>query len=186
MALITCEECGKDISDQAAACPGCGAPAQPAQPAMPAPSPKSLGDKKVGCGTVIVVFGLLGLLGLGIVTMIDHPKEDPVATAFVVMRRQVAADIELKLDLQNARVNDPGGDSYYVCGEAVLNRPGPEDHPMTMNNVQERYIVTVYKPTKAGTAYFDGAHDTFGKAQFQLSWNDICATAAPTPTASPT
>ena len=26
MALITCHECGKEISDQAAACPHCGAP----------------------------------------------------------------------------------------------------------------------------------------------------------------
>lgn len=28
MALIACTECGKEISDKAAACPGCGAPAQ--------------------------------------------------------------------------------------------------------------------------------------------------------------
>lgn len=26
MALIKCTECGKDVSDKAAACPGCGAP----------------------------------------------------------------------------------------------------------------------------------------------------------------
>lgn len=26
MALITCPECGKEISDQASACPNCGAP----------------------------------------------------------------------------------------------------------------------------------------------------------------
>lgn len=26
MALIACAECGKEISDKAAACPGCGAP----------------------------------------------------------------------------------------------------------------------------------------------------------------
>lgn len=78
MALITCKECGKDISDQAAACPGCGAPVQSTQPAMPAP-PKSLGDKKVGCGTVILVFGLLGLLGLAVVMAID--PVDPAASA---------------------------------------------------------------------------------------------------------
>lgn len=29
MALIQCEECGRQISDRAAACPGCGAPVQP-------------------------------------------------------------------------------------------------------------------------------------------------------------
>lgn len=31
MALISCSECGREISDKAAACPGCGAPVSPAQ-----------------------------------------------------------------------------------------------------------------------------------------------------------
>lgn len=30
MALINCGECGKEISDQAPSCPGCGAPLHPA------------------------------------------------------------------------------------------------------------------------------------------------------------
>lgn len=29
MSMTTCKECGKDISDQAAACPHCGAPTKP-------------------------------------------------------------------------------------------------------------------------------------------------------------
>jgi hypothetical protein len=29
MALVACKECGKEMSDQAAACPGCGAPPKP-------------------------------------------------------------------------------------------------------------------------------------------------------------
>ncbi len=32
MALIQCSECGKDVSDKAAACPGCGNPIQNASP----------------------------------------------------------------------------------------------------------------------------------------------------------
>lgn len=46
MALIQCRECGREISDQAATCPGCGAPppkAAPApkqQPPPPAPARK--------------------------------------------------------------------------------------------------------------------------------------------------
>lgn len=35
MALITCPECGKEISDQAPACPSCGYPLSPAQPDAP-------------------------------------------------------------------------------------------------------------------------------------------------------
>ena len=33
MALITCKECGKQVSDQAASCPHCGAPIKAATPA---------------------------------------------------------------------------------------------------------------------------------------------------------
>ncbi|MBP5391236.1 MAG: zinc-ribbon domain-containing protein [Bacteroidales bacterium] len=33
MALITCKECGKQVSDQAASCPHCGAPVKAATPA---------------------------------------------------------------------------------------------------------------------------------------------------------
>lgn len=34
MALVGCQECGREISDKAAACPGCGAP-QRVQPQVP-------------------------------------------------------------------------------------------------------------------------------------------------------
>lgn len=33
MALISCKECGREVSDQAAACPACGAPVAQAAPA---------------------------------------------------------------------------------------------------------------------------------------------------------
>lgn len=83
MALIRCKECGKDISDQAPTCPGCGAPkhvahglpeawtsheqkaeAPPAQPtakpnaqtSTPPPAPK----RSSGCAVVVIGgFGLL-------------------------------------------------------------------------------------------------------------------------------
>ena len=32
MALITCEECGREVSDKAASCVGCGAPISPTAP----------------------------------------------------------------------------------------------------------------------------------------------------------
>lgn len=35
MAMIYCRECGKQISDQAPACPNCGAPQQPQMPTYP-------------------------------------------------------------------------------------------------------------------------------------------------------
>ena len=43
MALIRCVECGRDVSDQAAACPNCGAPVDVASAAV-APGKVSYGD----------------------------------------------------------------------------------------------------------------------------------------------
>ncbi|GEM_PF-1743372 len=73
MALVSCKECGKEISDQAAACPSCGAPVAKgaAQPAVPTP----VGQRKVGCGTVIVVLLVLGAIFVAIL-MVMNP-EDP-------------------------------------------------------------------------------------------------------------
>ncbi len=44
MALIKCSECGREISDKAAACPGCGAPAPAMTAGLPraAPSPSHI------------------------------------------------------------------------------------------------------------------------------------------------
>lgn len=39
MALVACGECGREISDKAAACPQCGAPPAPASHAAPDPPP---------------------------------------------------------------------------------------------------------------------------------------------------
>lgn len=49
MSLVKCSECGREISDKAAACPGCGAPVTPAidYPAVPSsypPPPPSASD----------------------------------------------------------------------------------------------------------------------------------------------
>lgn len=44
MALIRCSECGRDISDRAGACPGCGAPVIPGDATFTAPSEPSYAD----------------------------------------------------------------------------------------------------------------------------------------------
>ncbi|MEJ0086860.1 MAG: zinc ribbon domain-containing protein [Pseudomonadota bacterium] len=41
MALIACSECGKEISEKAPTCPGCGAPAKPAAMAPARPEEKT-------------------------------------------------------------------------------------------------------------------------------------------------
>ena len=52
MALIKCEDCGKDFSDAAAACPNCGRPNKP-----PAPTKRTGGGN--GCLIVIGIFAMM-------------------------------------------------------------------------------------------------------------------------------
>ena len=63
MALINCSECGRQISDKARACPGCGAPPCSITHALPPAIPAK---RKTGCITLIVAsfFGLLVFFAL--------------------------------------------------------------------------------------------------------------------------
>lgn len=60
MALIKCRECGREISDRAAACPHCGLPLQP----VSRPAPEVIIERRGGCMSaigwvVVIVVGLL-------------------------------------------------------------------------------------------------------------------------------
>lgn len=65
MALIKCVECGKEISDKAAACLGCGAPIAGATPPTISINPTShanvtrTGAKWEGAGFILIILGLL-------------------------------------------------------------------------------------------------------------------------------
>lgn len=56
MAMTKCAECGKEISDQAVACPGCGAPVQGVAPVARA------GAKYEATGFVLISIGLVAML----------------------------------------------------------------------------------------------------------------------------
>lgn len=60
MALVTCRECGRQVSDQAAACPGCGAPVS----VVRGPLAPVTRKEASGCFNVIAVVGLVALLAL--------------------------------------------------------------------------------------------------------------------------
>lgn len=136
---------------------------------------QSIGQTKVSLGAVVVVLLLLGLGFLAILVKMGRSEADPVADALSAMRSQVAAEIELKVDPASARVFDPAGTMYYVCGEATLNRPG--NGPLALDHVTQRYIVTMNKESRNGVTLFDGSSDKAGQLQFQLAWNEKCATA---------
>lgn len=60
MALIRCAECQREVSDRAAACPGCGAPVQNASSSQAAPASSVRYDRKSDTcrGTVVSVVRL--------------------------------------------------------------------------------------------------------------------------------
>jgi len=60
MAMISCGECGTEVSDKATACPKCGNPIS-SQNATTAASKKT--GKGIGCLTVIVLFTILAIFG---------------------------------------------------------------------------------------------------------------------------
>lgn len=67
MSLIRCEECGKDISDQAKKCPNCGYPVK-----------KKLSTKKpIWIKIVAVIFGLIAIAVL-ISALIDYSKANNI------------------------------------------------------------------------------------------------------------
>lgn len=71
MALITCKNCGKRLSDKATACPHCGMPQMPA-PAAPQKSGKT---KKIILG--ICTATVIGLTALAIaISFLTSPAPD--------------------------------------------------------------------------------------------------------------
>lgn len=137
----------------------------------------SIGQTKVGIGTVLFVLLLLAGGFVAILVKIGRGSDNPVETALSIMRRQVASDIALQVDPKNARVNDARGSFYFVCGEATLNRPGIGE--LALNNVTQRYIVTVNRRKQVGMALFDGSSSAAGKFEFAAHWEEKCASAVP-------
>lgn len=72
MALLTCPDCGGNVSDSAPTCPHCGRPMKPPVPATPAVPPKAKGKSNAsGCFAVIV----LVLIVLVVIGSFSGPAE---------------------------------------------------------------------------------------------------------------
>jgi predicted cobalt transporter CbtA len=67
MALIRCEECGKEVSEKAVACPGCGAPIAAAPPHQPSATSSDARVRVTRTGGKWEAIGFLLIMG-GVVT----------------------------------------------------------------------------------------------------------------------
>ena len=63
MALVTCPDCKREVSDQAPVCPGCGRPMKPVSSSPPESDRdavrRSVGRTMVAIGTICVLGGLV-------------------------------------------------------------------------------------------------------------------------------
>ena len=78
MALISCTECNKEISELAEACPSCGAPNSVAKAAAPDESPP---PKKSRVGTTrLLVSGvvLIAIVSIGVYKVMSERQRDTV------------------------------------------------------------------------------------------------------------
>lgn len=99
MALIKCSECGREVSDKAGSCPGCGAPISTKATAAAAPA-----KKKTGCLTWIIT----GILGLAILSaLIGQYSDDSTSSGTSAVSRPPAPApkpaIDKSPDKQNGR-----------------------------------------------------------------------------------
>jgi hypothetical protein len=79
MALIKCAECGREISDKAAACPNCGAPVQ----AAPAAGTTTEGTERKSAGASSALGIVAVIVGLGAVIMPYFAAVFLIPAAFV-------------------------------------------------------------------------------------------------------
>lgn len=131
MALIKCPECGREISDQAAACPQCGFPisaarSEPAEEsAPPAPVTTATAGKSSakGCGTALLIV-FLGFIALVVMVFVlgtsgsKDTKIDPQAVAYVnatnYIKSNYYSDAEFDRASRSITIN---GNSAVVSGK---------------------------------------------------------------------
>ncbi|WP_141098709.1 hypothetical protein [Stenotrophomonas pavanii] len=169
MPLIDCAECKREISDQASACPGCGAPQR--RPVV-ASSPMKAKTFTPLSGAAIIVAVLVTLLALAFTVRKKPNQQEVVATGMAIIRGQVASDIQVEMEPFSFKAFDDGK-HYHVCGKATLNRPG--DGPFALNNVTQAVVVSFNRDGR-GLAIFNGSDDPAIQAKFRAAFAEKCQT----------
>ena len=128
MALIKCSECGREISDKATACPGCGAPtaALPTAAATPADSgaaPAATKPKQsralsfLGIAVLVVVLGFGALMIIGAVVK-PAPGDSEICVQSAVAARYIAAESGVNPGGVNAVTDDAiARNAYPALGD---------------------------------------------------------------------
>lgn len=138
MALITCPECGKQISDKATACPGCGSPVTAKKIKVHFWRKKNLLSGVANTGTVMVDGVVVGsaangaafdvMLTAGTHNVVIESKTTGVfasgranSASITVPSDARSVDVELKLKTDAMSIIGTGG-MAIVVGEVKVNR----------------------------------------------------------------
>ena len=121
MALIKCAECGRDISDKAVTCPGCGAPpAGTASPtAGPAAPPATTGPKGSRVLSFLGIALLVVVLGFGALMIIGAFVKPTAGNADICAQSSAAAHY-----IAAEAGNNPGGVDA-VMDDAIARKAYP-------------------------------------------------------------
>lgn len=102
MALIQCSECGKQVSERAAACPHCGAPlAAATAPSPPQPSPVHRATRRKTSPLAWVALAVLVVVGLGYFLVPVFSKQRLPPLPVEVKYRQALLGPGLVLNVKN-------------------------------------------------------------------------------------
>jgi hypothetical protein len=114
MALIHCRDCGRQVSDRAPTCPGCGGPIA-ATNDMPAAAPKKRSKMKIGCGALIVLLAI-PVVGFFIHSALMSPE-----------RRETIAGCIMAQRFATTRLRAPSTAQFPTCGGKTMNvvKTGP-------------------------------------------------------------
>ena len=121
MASINCENCGKEISSEAAACPQCGHPNK-------VPPPPQAPRRGMGCGSLLAILGGLALFGVvaSMVATTPTPTGRPTAEPARVQEPSEKEVALAAINLTKLKWTTGGFDNIMML-DAVVQNNGTRD-----------------------------------------------------------
>lgn len=139
MALTKCKECGNEVSSKAESCPKCGAKIKP---------------KSIGCGGLILVFIVIGVIGSMFSQNQNSISSSPSAPSATDIKNQVKEQVKIKkLDW-----NKGGFDSVMMVKATFENKSNKDikdieltcEHFSNSGTKIDSNKKTIYETIKAG------------------------------------
>lgn len=189
MALITCPDCGKQVSENAPTCPHCGSPLKTAAPSGQPQKPEK---KKGGCLRLIGI-AFLALFGLAVIGSLiqeneqstssspqepglkpEAPKQAEDATEFgrgrvlkwkelMVHERRLNRGIRVSIMLEDEQSQINQDDLVATVMQAAKTYYVPVHYPIA------RIMLLAFEPMTKSYQLSDGSYREFGEGKIALA-----------------